>query len=84
MFVLQGEKTVCILCYKAISVVKEYNVRLNFDTIHRDKYATFILQEKQQIVQELKGGLQCSRIGPMFTKATTKTLCFYIVTDFTS
>ena len=47
-----------------MSVVKEYNLRRHFDTKHRDKYAKFILQEKQQIVQELKGGLQLQQIGP--------------------
>ena len=45
-----------------MSVVKEYNLCLHFDTKHRDKYAKFSLQVKQQIVQELKGGLHRSRI----------------------
>jgi len=27
MFVLQVEKTVCLLCHEAVSVVKEYNLR---------------------------------------------------------
>ena len=74
MFVLQGERTACILCYEAMSVVKEYNLRRPFDTKHRDKYAKFSLQEKQQIVQELKGGLQSQQ--NMFTKATAKNNVF--------
>ena len=76
IFVLQGEKTVFILCYEAMSVVKEYSLRRHFDTKHRDKYAKFSLQEKLQIVQELKGGLQSQQ--NIFTKATAKNY------DFTS
>ena len=30
-FVSQGEKTVCLLCYEAVSVVKEFNLRRHFD-----------------------------------------------------
>ena len=58
MFVLQGEKTVCLLCYEAVAVVKEYNLRRHFYPKHRAKYAKESLQEKQQMVQELKGKLQ--------------------------
>ena len=64
MFVPQGEKTECLLCYEAGSVVKEYNLRLHFDTKHRAKYAKVSLQDKQKRVQELK--------GKVFMKATTK------------
>ena len=70
LFVLQGEKPVCLLCYEAVSVVKEYNLRRHFDTKHGAKYAKFSLQEKQQIVQELNGGLQSQQ--NMFTKAAAK------------
>ena len=56
MFVLQGEKPVCLLCYEAVAVIKEYNQ--HFDTKHRAQYAKVSLQEKQQMVQELKGKLQ--------------------------
>uniref|UniRef100_UPI0037E80544 general transcription factor II-I repeat domain-containing protein 2B-like n=1 Tax=Semicossyphus pulcher TaxID=241346 RepID=UPI0037E80544 len=70
MFVLQGEKPVCLLCYEAVSVVKEYNLRRHFDTKHGAKYAKVSLQEKQQIVQELKGKLRSQQ--NVFTKATTK------------
>ena len=51
-------------------VVKEYNLRLLFDTKHRDKNSKFSLHEKQQIVQELNSGLQSQK--NMFTKATAK------------
>uniref|UniRef100_A0A3P9CDW4 SPIN-DOC-like zinc-finger domain-containing protein n=1 Tax=Maylandia zebra TaxID=106582 RepID=A0A3P9CDW4_9CICH len=34
MFMLQGEKPVCLLCHEALSVVKEYNIRWHFDTKH--------------------------------------------------
>ncbi|KAJ8394068.1 hypothetical protein AAFF_G00054120 [Aldrovandia affinis] len=70
MFVLKGEKPVCLLCYEAVSVMKEYNLRRHFDTKHGAKYANFSLQGKHQIVQELKGRLQSQQ--NMFTKATAK------------
>lgn len=38
LFVLQGERQVCLLCYEAVSVVKEYNLRRHFDTKHGAKY----------------------------------------------
>ena len=70
MLVLQAEKPVCLLCHEAVSVVKEYNLRRHFDTKHGGKYAKFSLQEKQQIIQKLKGGLQSQQ--KMFTKAIAK------------
>ena len=52
MFVLQGEKPVCLVCYEAVSVIKEYNLRRHFDTKHRAKYAKCSLQEKQEIAKD--------------------------------
>ena len=49
LFVLQGDRPVCLLCYEAVSVVKEYNLCRHFDTKHGAKYAKASLQEKQQI-----------------------------------
>ena len=42
-----------------------------------DKYAKFVLQEKQQIVQELNGRLQSQQ--NMFTKATAKNDVFTLL-----
>ncbi|XP_053170167.1 general transcription factor II-I repeat domain-containing protein 2-like [Scomber japonicus] len=70
MFVLQGEKPVCLLCYEAVSVVKEYNLRRHFDTKHGAKYAKVSLGEKQQTVQELKRKLQLQQ--NVFMKGTAK------------
>ena len=66
----QGEKPACLLCYEAVLVGKEHNVGQHFDTKHGVKYGEFRIQEKQQIVQELKGRLQ-SQLD-MFRKATPK------------
>lgn len=57
MFMLQGEKPVCLLCHEVLLVVKEYNIRWHFDTKHGAKYAKVSLQEKQQKVKELKNKL---------------------------
>ncbi|XP_053483914.1 general transcription factor II-I repeat domain-containing protein 2A-like [Ictalurus furcatus] len=67
MFVLRGEKPVCLVCYEAVSVVKEYNLRRHFDGA---KYGQFSLQEKQRIAAELKGKLQSQQ--NVLTKATAK------------
>ena len=67
LFVLQGERPVCLLCYEAVSVVKEYNLRRHFDT--KAKYAKASLQEKQQIAQELKGikpSVGCKAVCSLF------------------
>ncbi|KAJ8333525.1 hypothetical protein SKAU_G00194180 [Synaphobranchus kaupii] len=70
LFVLQGERPVCLLCYEAVSVVKEYNLRRHFDTKHGAKYAKASLQEKQQIAQELKGKLRSQQ--SLFMESTAK------------
>lgn len=70
MFVLQGEKPVCLLCSEAVSVIKEYNLRRHYETKHGAKYAKVSLQEKQAIVKELKGNLRSQQ--NVFTKATAK------------
>ncbi len=70
MSVLQREKTICLLCCEAVSIVKEYNIRRHFDTRHGAKYAKFSPQEKKLIVQELKGKLQPQQ--DRFTKATAQ------------
>ena len=70
LFVLQGERPVCLLCYEALAVVKEYNLQRHFDTKHGAKYAKASLQEKQQIAQELKGKLRSQQ--SLFSKYTAK------------
>lgn len=57
MFVLNEDKPVCLICYEAVAVMKEYNLRRHFETKHGAKYANLNHQEKQQKVQELKGSL---------------------------
>lgn len=54
MFLLQGEKPVCLLCYEAVSMMKEYNIRQHFDTKHGVKYAKCSLQEKKKKCQTIK------------------------------
>lgn len=46
MFVLQGQKPICLLCYEAVSVVKEYNLR---------QYAKISLREKKKFASKIKG-----------------------------
>ena len=45
-----------------MSIVKEYNLFQNFYTKYGAKYANCSLQEKQQIVQKLRGELQSQQI----------------------
>ncbi|KAK1877189.1 General transcription factor II-I repeat domain containing protein 2, partial [Dissostichus eleginoides] len=49
MFVLQGEKTVCLLCYEAVAVVKEYNLRRHFETKHGN-LATQLAEETRSYI----------------------------------
>lgn len=56
MFVRQGEKLVCPLCYEAVLVMKEYNLCRHFDAKHRAKYDKFILEKKIKL-------FNCSRIS---------------------
>lgn len=58
------------MCYKAVLVVKEFNLHRHFVTNHGAKYAKASLQEKQQIAQELKGKLLLQQ--SLFMKSTAK------------
>ncbi|XP_053241264.1 EPM2A-interacting protein 1-like [Podarcis raffonei] len=70
MFVINGDKPVCLICYEAVAVMKEYNLRRHFETKHGAKFANLSHQEKQQKVQELKGSLYSQR--NIFAKMTAK------------
>ncbi|KAJ1081737.1 hypothetical protein NDU88_001913 [Pleurodeles waltl] len=70
MFVINGDKPVCLICYEAVAVMKEYNLRRHFETKHGAKFANLSHQEKQQKVQELKGSLH-SQLN-IFAKMTAK------------
>ncbi|KAF3696319.1 hypothetical protein EXN66_Car011996 [Channa argus] len=70
MFVLQGVKTACHFCYEAVAVVKEYTLYRHFDNKQGAKDAKVSLQDKQKMVQELKGKLQLQQ--DVFKRATTK------------
>ncbi|KAJ1125806.1 hypothetical protein NDU88_004224 [Pleurodeles waltl] len=70
MFVINGDKPVCLICYEAVAVMKEYNLRRHFETKHGAKFANLSHQEKQQKVQELKGSLHSQR--NIFAKMTAK------------
>lgn len=58
MFMLQGEKPVCLLCHEALSVVKEYNIRWHFDTKHGAKYGK-ISQKNQRIKRQTVMAAEC-------------------------
>ncbi|KAJ1099676.1 hypothetical protein NDU88_004775 [Pleurodeles waltl] len=70
MFVINEDKPVCLICYEAVAVMKEYNLRRHFETKHGAKFANLSHQEKQQKVQELKGSLHSQR--NIFAKMTAK------------
>lgn len=70
MFVLQGEKMLCLLCYGTVSVIKECILCQYFDTKCVARFAKICLLERHSIVQELKGGLQSQQ--NIFTKATAQ------------
>lgn len=70
LLVLQGGKPGCLLCSKAVSVLKEYNLHWNFETTHEAKNANVSHQEQQGLVQEIKGRLKSQK--NMFNNATAQ------------
>lgn len=70
MFVLQGEKPVCLLGCEAVRAMKENSLCRHFDTEHAAEYGKISLQESHQISQKLKGGLESQQ--NIFTKTTAK------------
>uniref|UniRef100_A0A8C5M3G8 SPIN-DOC-like zinc-finger domain-containing protein n=1 Tax=Leptobrachium leishanense TaxID=445787 RepID=A0A8C5M3G8_9ANUR len=83
MFVINGDKPVCLICYEAVAVMKEYNLRRNFETKHGAKFANLSHQEKQQKVQELKGSLHSQRniFAKMRAKNNAAVKASYLVAE---
>lgn len=76
MFGLQGQEPVCLLCYEAVSVNKEYNLHGPFDT----KHTKVSLLEKQRILQESKGKLRCLSKGTVKNTTAVKA-SFFVAED---
>jgi hypothetical protein len=44
----------CLVCQQTVSVVKEYNVRQHYETLHRTQYAQYVGKSRSDIVMSLK------------------------------
>jgi hypothetical protein len=45
-FSLVRDKIVCLICSKAVSAPKEYNLRRHYETLHKDKFD--VLEERRR------------------------------------
>jgi len=44
----------CLICNQNIAVMKEYNIRRHFETMHRDKYDAYKSKLREEKVKQLK------------------------------
>ena len=58
LFTELNGKAVCLLCLQQVSVLKEYNVRRHYETLHADKYNNFQGQHRREKVNELLASLK--------------------------
>ena len=48
------DTTQCLICQQKIAVMKEYNMRRHYETIHRDKYDAYKGKVWEEKVKQLK------------------------------
>jgi hypothetical protein len=67
-FSVVRDKIVCLICNKRVSVPKEYNLSLYYETLHRDNFGVLEGKLREDKSKKLKSDLQ--RQQNIFTVAT--------------
>lgn len=50
----------CLICKKAVSVLKEYNLKRHYESQHSKSYSQYTAQSRDRLLQELKRALRAS------------------------
>ena len=58
LFTEVNGKAVCLVCSQHVSVLKEYNLRRHYETLHAVKYNNFQGHQRREKVNELLAGLK--------------------------
>ncbi|CAI5682279.1 unnamed protein product [Oreochromis niloticus] len=58
LFTEVNVKAVCLVCSQHVAVLKEYNLRRHYVSLHADKYDNFQGQRRREKVNELLAGLK--------------------------
>lgn len=58
LFTEVNGEPVCLVCSQQVSVMKEYNLRRHYETLHADKYNNLQGQLRREKVNELLAGLK--------------------------
>lgn len=58
LFTEVNGKAVCLVCSQHVAVLKEYNLRRHYVSLHADKYDNFQGQRRREKVNELLVGLK--------------------------
>ncbi|XP_073714947.1 general transcription factor II-I repeat domain-containing protein 2-like [Misgurnus anguillicaudatus] len=58
LFTEVNGKAVCLVCSHQVAVLKEYNIRRHYVSLHADKYDNFQGQRRREKVNELLAGLK--------------------------
>jgi hypothetical protein len=67
-FSVVHDKIVCLICSKAVSAPKEYNLRRHYETLHKDKFVVLEGMLRENKLKNIKCDLQ--RQQNIFTVAT--------------
>lgn len=61
-FVTEVRDTIlCLICQQTIAVVKEYNIRRHYETMHKDKYSAYAGKLRENKVMQLKSAFRKQR-----------------------
>lgn len=54
LFMLNNEKPLCLVCQQTVAVMKEYNIRRHYETLHSAQYAQYVGKSRSNIFTDLK------------------------------
>jgi hypothetical protein len=54
LFIENNGEPLCLVCQQTISVMKEYNVRQHYETLHGTQHARYVVKSRSDIVMSLK------------------------------
>lgn len=58
LFMEMHGKPLCLVCLQQVSVLKEYNIRRHYETLHSEKYDGLQGQLRRDKINELQAGLR--------------------------
>ena len=54
LFIENNGKSLCLVCQQTVAVMKEYNIRRHYETLHSTQYAQYVGKSRSNIFTDLK------------------------------